>query len=379
MAIDSWDAPAREIYGPDIGRHWTELTTPALVLDLDAARRNIQRMSRRLAELHCAIRPHYKVHKTPHLARLQVEAGAIGISTATVWEAVVCIRSGLDHVFVVNTITSPDKVAFLARLAGEADLMVAVDDAANVRQLADATRAAGATLGVAIEVDTGMHRAGVGSAEEALALARAISSHAELRLMGVTGYEGHCSLTPERDPRLALQREAMTGLVDVAERLEAEGFPCPIRSAGGTATWDATAAFPGITEIQAGTYAVMDAFHGAMVQDFEPALYVVSTVISSRDDRLVVDAGSKTISDGELSRIMGYEDLHATRFDEEHGIFRSSGGRAPRLGEVVRLIPGYAPSTVNNFDAYHVLDGDRVAEIWAVVPRGPGHHGLADL
>ena len=164
----------RREYATSIGQHRAELVTPALVLDLPAAKRNIAKMGAAIATMPAEIRPHIKVHKSPELSRLQVEAGAIGLSVATVWEAVVLARSGLDHLFVVNTVAGAAKIRTLAELAQDADIMVAVDDADNAADLASAARAAGSELGVMIEIDTGMDRCGVDDPEAALALARRI-------------------------------------------------------------------------------------------------------------------------------------------------------------------------------------------------------------
>jgi D-serine deaminase-like pyridoxal phosphate-dependent protein len=365
----------RREYGAAIGRTPAELVTPALVLDLPAAKRNISRMGDRIRDLPAEIRPHIKVHKSPELARLQVEAGAIGLSTATVWEAVVLVHSGLDHILVVNTVAGPDKLRTLAELALRADLLVAVDDLANIDELSRAAQAAGSELGILVEIDTGMDRCGADSPAEAVALARRVAASPGLRLQGVTGYEGHCSLTPDHDQRLAKERTAMGFLIEVAEAFERDGLPSPIRSAGGTATWDWTAAYPGITEIQAGTYAVMDNFHGRMVGGFEHSLTVMATVISRRPDRVIVDAGGKSMGAGDMASIVG-DPSPAFRFDEEHGIFDATQGSALKVGDVVALVPGYSPSTVNWYDAYHVVEDGRVVDIWPVIPRGPGHHGL---
>ena len=372
---ETYDRVRRD-YGGSIGRHRTELVTPALVLDLPAAKRNIDRMAGRIAELPAEIRPHIKVHKSPELSRLQVQAGAIGLSVATVWEAIVLVRSGLDHIFVVNTVAGPGKLRALGELAREADIMVAVDDLDNVEAVGAAARAAGSRLGILIEVDTGMDRCGVDTADEALEIARRVVDTPGLHLAGLTGYEGHCSLTPDHDQRLAKERTAMGFFVGVADRLEAAGLPVPIRSAGGTATWDWTAAFPGITEIQAGTYVVMDNFHGRMVGGFEHSLTVQATVISRRPDRIIVDAGGKSMGAGDMATIVGHP-LPSFRFDEEHGVFDATAGTTLRVGDSVSLIPGYSPSTVNWYDAYHVVEDDVVVDIWPVIPRGPGHHGLA--
>jgi D-serine deaminase-like pyridoxal phosphate-dependent protein len=221
-----------------------------------------------------------------------------------------------------------------------------------------------------------MDRCGVDNADEALALARALVGLPGLKFMGITGYEGHCSLTPDTEERHAKQRLAMDMFVGVADRIRSAGIACPILSAGGTATWDWTAADPRISEIQAGSYVVMDEFHGAMVGGFEKSLSVTTTVISRRPDRVIVDAGNKSMGAPGLSRIVGH-DLASLRFDEEHGIFVADEHTSLRVGDVVDLTPGYAPATVNWYDAFHVVEDGVVVDIWPVIPRGPGHHGLA--
>jgi D-serine deaminase-like pyridoxal phosphate-dependent protein len=374
-AIQETHERVRRAYGSAIGRDRSDLITPALILDLPAARRNIAKMADRLKTMPAKIRPHIKVHKSPELARMQVEAGAIGISTATVWEAIVMVRSGLDSIFIVNTIAGREKLGAIAAIAKDAEVMVAIDDAQNAADIAAAARAAKSTVGVVIEVDTGMDRAGVDTAEQAVDLARRVAGTDGIKLLGVTGYEGHCSLTSDRELRAQRQRVAMDLLVDSAERIKAAGISSPIVSAGGTATWDWTATTPGVTEIQAGSYAVMDNFHGAMVGDFEKALTVLTTVISRPPDRVIVDAGNKSLGAPALSTIRGH-DLTGLRFDEEHGIFIADASYPLHVGDVVELVAGYAPGTVNWYDAYHVVDGDRVVDIWPVIPRGPGHGGL---
>ena len=298
-------------YGYAIGRRRDELVTPALVLDIDAAQRNIDHMARSLRDMGTAtIRPHYKTHKSPELARRQVAAGAGGLSMATVWEAAVLAGAGLDDLFVVNTVSHPAKIALLADLARDHTILVAVDEAANAAALSAAAVRAGSTLGVMVEVDTGMDRCGVDTAPDALALARQVADLPGLRFEGITGYEGHCSLTIDDDLRQQRQREAMTFFTGVAELIEDGGIPCPIRSAGGIATWNWTAAFPGITEIQAGTYVIMDNYHGQMVPGFEHSLTVQASVISRQSDKVIVDAGNKSVAAPANVTMVGH-DLHS--------------------------------------------------------------------
>ena len=152
----------RQQYGDAVGRRRDELVTPALVLDIDAAQRNIEHLARERRQMGSAtIRPHYKTHKSPDLARRQLQAGAGGLSMATVWEAAVLAGAGMDDLFVVNTVSHPAKLRMLAELARENRILVAVDEAPNAAAHSAAAAAAGSTIGILVEVDTGMDRCGV--------------------------------------------------------------------------------------------------------------------------------------------------------------------------------------------------------------------------
>jgi D-serine deaminase-like pyridoxal phosphate-dependent protein len=366
----------RRQYGSSIGRHRGELATPALVLDIDAAQRNIDRMAGALRDLgRAAIRPHYKTHKSTELARRQLAAGAAGLSAATAWEAAVLAGAGMDDIFVVNTVSHPAKLAVLAELARERRILVAVDEMPNAAALSEAAARAGSVLGVLVEVDTGMDRCGVDTPEAALELARCVAGLPGLSFEGITGYEGHCSLTLDDELRRQRQREAMAFFTGVADLLESRGAGCPIRSAGGVATWQWTAAHPGITEIQAGTYVVMDNYHCRMAPGFEHSLTVQASVISRQSGKVIVDAGSKSVAGPADVTIAGHGH-RPFRFDEEHGIFAAPDGSPLRVGDSVALVPGYSPTTVNWYDAYHVVRDDIVVDVWPVIPRGPGHHGV---
>jgi len=376
LLVEARDRAMRE-YGAAVGRRREDLVTPALVLDIDAAQRNIDRMASELRRIGgTTIRPHYKTHKSPDLAHRQVQAGAGGLSMATVWEAAVLAAAGLDDLFVVNTVSHPEKIRLLAELARDHRILVAVDEVANAEAHSAAAVAAGSTVGIFIEVDTGMNRCGVDTAEDALAVARQVAALPGLRFEGITGYEGHCTLTPEADLRHQRQQEAMKMFTGVADVLEANGIPCPIRSAGGIATWHWTAAYPGITEIQAGSYVVMDNFHGRMAPGFEHSLSIQASVISRQSNQVIVDCGNKSVADPGNVTMIGH-DHPVFRFDEEHGIFSAPSGSSLQVGDSVGLVPGYSPSTVNCYDVFHVVQDDVVVDIWPIIPRGPGHHGLA--
>jgi D-threonine aldolase len=367
----------RSLYASSLGKAQGELTTPTLLLHLDVLRANLALMRDGMASQQAVLRAHVKVHKSPHIARLEVEYGAIGVGCATVWEAIVMARAGIPDVFVINEVVGPDKTRALALLAREVPAKVAVDDPANVDELSAAAVAAGSTIGVLIDVDEGMHRCGVASADEALRLARHIVDAPGLRFIGLTGYEGHCSLEFDHEKRHAMARDAMAFLTGIASHLAANGLPCEIVTAAGTGTWETTSGYPGVTEIQPGSYATMDGHHRGLDPRFGWAVTVLASVVSRRPDRVVLDAGSKTV--GASHGILKSPDLEPYRFDEEHSIFVADASTTLRIGDKVEILCNYTPFAIGYFDAYHVLEGGRVVDVWPVMPRGPEARWLLDL
>lgn len=363
-------------YSSAIGRPRGELVTPALILDLDVARRNVNFMATRIKSLKAELRPHTKVQKCSELALLQIEAGAIGICTATVWEAIVMSRAGVEDVLIANQVGGKEKIKVLAAAAKDNCLCVAVDDPRNAKDLSDAACTASSELGVLIEVDVGMGRGGVRSVEDAVALSQYLSKLPGLNFRGVQGYEGHCMHETDRDARTEKVCEAMDCLGTVIDELEKSGFPCEVVSAGGTGTYDITGDNPRVTEIQAGSYVFMDKFHGNLVPEFSQALTVLGTVIIQHDSSVVLDSGRKSIGiDYVLPTMVEYPFCQARYFAEEHAVFDVERC-ALKYGDTAELIPGYAPSTVNLYDAYHVVEDDVVVDIWPIIPRGPGHVGI---
>jgi D-serine deaminase-like pyridoxal phosphate-dependent protein len=375
----------RDLYGSAIGRSPLEVVTPALVIDPAVLRANLSYMQSRLPGLHARLRGHVKNHKSPHVARLQLEHGAFGICAATIWEAIVMARAGADDILVANELVTPQKRRAAALLAREVSLRVAVDDAGDAAALSAAAVDAGSTIGVLVEVDTGMHRCGVDSPEEALAVARAVEALPGLRMDGISGYEGHCSLELDTEKRHEKQAAAMKYFVEVADHLEANGVPCPILSAAGTATAFWTGADPRITELQLGSYAAMDDYHFLMEPRFRKATSAMVTVISRRPDRVVLNLGKKTFGAADVGnipaypRIVGWEDLVPYRFDEEHATYEADAGCTLKVGDVVGFHLGYTPFAVNYFDAYHVVEDGTVVDIWPIMPRGPLHGGLLTM
>jgi D-serine deaminase-like pyridoxal phosphate-dependent protein len=372
----------RELYGSAIGQSKYEVVTPALVIDRTVLLANLEYMESRLPELHARLRGHVKNHKSPHIARLQLQHGAFGICAATIWEAIVMVRAGADDVLVANQLVVPQKRRAAALLAREANVIVNVDDVGDAEALSAAAVQAGSTIGVLVEVDTGMHRAGVDSPAEALVVARRVQGLPGLRMDGLSGYEGHCSMEMDHDARHEKQAAAVAYFVEVADHLEAHGVPCPILSAAGTATAFWTGANPRITELQLGSYAAMDDYHYLMEPRFKKATAAVVTVISRRKDRVVLNLGKKTFGAADVGnlpaypRIVGHEELTPYRFDEEHATYEADASCSLKVGDVVDFHLGYTPFAVNYFDAYHVVEGETVVDIWPILPRGPLPGGL---
>jgi D-serine deaminase-like pyridoxal phosphate-dependent protein len=361
-------------YGDQIGRGRSEVSTPALLLDLDKAKRNIATMAAKFRELPADLRPHFKAHKLPQLARLQVEAGAIGVACATVWEAMVVAEAGIVDVLIANQLVQPDKVRAAAELARSHRLTVAADDVRNAEQLSRAAVEAGAELELLIELDVGMGRCGVRSREAALRLAERIAELPALKLRGLQAYEGHCMLEPDPDKRIADAETANRQAIAVFDFLAERGHPVEVISAGGTGTYYITGANPRIHEIQAGSYTLMDAMHGALVPGgFEVAMTVASTVISRQGNTVVLDCGRKTVGiDFVTPPPVSHPEGRVRYYAEEHCLVDFPGPPSLDVGDVAEVMGGYGPTTVNLHEVFHVIEDGLVTDIWPVTPRGPG-------
>jgi D-serine deaminase-like pyridoxal phosphate-dependent protein len=360
-------------YRSQIGRARHEVTTPALLVDLDVARRNIESMAAAFRELPAQLRPHVKAHRSPHLARLQIQAGAVGVATATVSEAVVMAEAGVGDVLIANQVVQPWHLQTISRLAHAHRITVVVDDVRNVRTLAAAAGTAGSRLEVLVELDVGMGRCGVRTKEEALPLVEAIRGEAALRFRGMQGYEGHCMLEPDPAVRARECRAANARLIEAVDFLAGHGHASEAVSAGGTGTYSITGANPRITEVQAGSYALMDAFHGGLVPGaFEVAMTVLGTVVSRHGTTIVLDCGRKSVGvDFVMPQLLRFPEGEVRSCAEEHCLVEFDGIPPLDLGDRAELIAGYGPTTVNLHGVFHIVEEDVVTDIWPIAPRGP--------
>lgn len=351
-----------------------QLDTPALLIDLDVLEANLAHMATTLARMGSTIRPHFKAHRMAEICRRQVALGAHGITCAKLGEAEALGALGFDHLLIANEVVGPVKWQRLARLAQTRRVLVGIDSFDVAQRTAAAAREVGSEVGFLIDVNIGMDRCGVDPGLPALELAVRCAELPGLRFEGVMGYEGQIVMLPRAEKEVA-GREALGKLVDAAERCEGAGLPVRIVSAGGTGCWDITASHPGVTELQCGTYALMDLlFHeGAGSRDFRYACTVLGTVVSRpAADRAIVDVGKKGLHPSfGTSLAVDYPEAELLALHSEHGVLRVEGeARALQVGDTMRFVPSYLEGTINLYDrAFAVRDGCAVEE-WAVTGRG---------
>ena len=347
--------------------------TPALLLDLDRVERNIDRMARFFADRSAGLRPHFKTPKCPEVARRQLDAGAVGITCAKLGEAEALAAGGVrTSVLIANQLIGAPKLERLVTLAAALpELLVAVDQHAQVEALDAALAGARVRVGAVIEVDVGMHRCGTDAPEETVELARAIQK-SRVAYRGMMGYEGHAVLVPDEEKRDSLAREALACLAAHRGALADAGLAPEIVSAGGTGTYDRTGSAPGVTEVQAGSYVFMDGAYRKVRPEFECALTVLTTVLRVRGRLAITDCGTKALSH-EFGMPEGFDlPLRCAYLSEEHGHVVSDEETDVRLepGSKIRLLPSHGDTTINLHDRYVLIRADRVEGTWPIPARG---------
>jgi 3-hydroxy-D-aspartate aldolase len=346
-----------------------EVDTPALLLDFDKLERNLDKMAALAGERSVLLRPHTKTHKTPVIAQMQIDRGAIGVCCAKLGEAEVMVEDEIGDILVTTEIVGKPKVERLVALARRARIAIVVDDAVAAGDISAACVAAGISVRCFVDVNVGQNRTGVAPGEAAAGLAAAVAQEPGLVFAGLQGYEGHLQHITHSSERRAANVRAMHALVDTAERIEKRGFRVPLITTGGTGTAAFASALGYRVEIQPGSYVLMDAQYAATEGvEFEHALTVLTTVMSAHDHRVVVDAGLKACStDAGVPKPLGLAAVYAPGGDE-HGIL-TGAGRLP-LGSQLQLIPGHCDTTINLHDEYVVYRGEEVIDRWPVAARG---------
>ncbi len=358
------------------------LATPALAIDLPSFERNVVAMQEHCNRVGLKLRPHAKTHKCAEIARRQMKAGAVGQCVAKLGEAEALAEAGIDGLLVTSPVVSPQAFARVAKLnARLGDFMVVADSATCVEGYAQAARASGKRLKVLVDVDIGLHRTGIQPGEPARALAQKIAADPQLQFMGLQGYAGQLQHVPVFEERRTQSLAAMKLLGDTRDAIVAAGIPCPIVSGGGTGTFNIDPEARVLTELQAGSYIFMDKQYGevrianAAPMAFEMSLFVQTTVISATMPGLVTtDAGLKSFATEAGAPIISSGAPEGANYfffgDEQGGIILGGAEKALPLGAVLRCVVPHCDPTVNLYDAYHVVDGDRLVDIWPIEARG---------
>ena len=346
-----------------------QITTPALLVDLDAMEFNLQKMGGFFARKFCKLRPHFKNHKVPLLAWKQLRYGAIGITCATLREAEILVHHGIDTILIANEIAGDAKAERLADLAKHASVIVAIDNSSCVGDLARAQRNRKSQIEVVVDVDIGLGRCGVRPGEETLLLAKDAVGEG-LKLRGLMGYDGHLQGMPPSLNRDAMVLKGSKSLVDSAVLLKSLGIPVDIISTGGTGTYAVSGEYPGITEIQAGSYLLMDTQYVDRGASFRRSLTVLSTVISTRGaEHSVIDCGVKAIS-GErgLPAVKEMPGVCLKALHAEHGLLELSKGTQTPLsvGQKIELWVHYSDATVNLHSTLYGVRHGQVEEIFRI-------------
>jgi D-serine deaminase-like pyridoxal phosphate-dependent protein len=344
-----------------------DLDTPALCLDLDVMESNVRTMVETCRAHDVDWRPHAKCHKSPDIAQRLVQAGAIGVTCATIREAEHMAAAGITDLLIANMIAGRRKLERLVALTSCADPIVCVDHSAQASALSDAMEAAQQSVRVLIEVEIGLNRVGYPAAE-VVSLARDISRLPGIKLVGVMAYEGHLLTVADQFEKETAIRSALDTAITGKDQIEQAGIPCPIFSCGGTGSYPITVKLPGVTEIQSGGAIFMDAFYreACQITELNHALTVIATVVSRpTEHRAVIDAGRKALNI-EIHRplVAAKEGVTVDWLSAEHGVLKiESGGDDLQIGEQVELIPGYADLTTVLHSCFHGFRGDTLENI----------------
>ncbi len=359
-----------------------EVPTPALVVVRTAMERNLARMVEHLARSGTGLRPHAKMHKTPVVARRQLELGAIGICCAKVSEAEVMRAAGIEHILITSPVASADKMARVVALAARSeDVRIVVDDAACARALGETARNTGIRLKVLVDLDPRMGRTGVALGQPALELVRVVAGCDGLQFTGLQQYAGQIMHLEDAAERRRRAKEIAAAGLETRDLILADGHDVEVFTGGGTGTFDVDCDEPGITDIQAGSYVFMDEEYAAIGQGnqprfeyFEPALFVLVTAISRpRSGAITVDGGYKSFASDSVAPVA--RDLSGVRYHfagDEHGVLQLlEGAPSIALGDRIRMVTPHCDPTINLHDWMVPVEEDgMVHELWPVSARG---------
>jgi len=368
--VDTREALSRDL----IGQSKFVLDTPALLVDLDVMEVNIARIAATCRAHGVGWRPHTKAHKTPEIARMQIAAGAIGVTCAKLGEAEVMAAAGIRDILIANQIVGPIKIGRLVTLAEHADPIVCVDSLENLSELDAAFANAGRRLRVVVEVNIGMNRSGVEPGPPVVALAQAIAGSRGLAFVGVMGWESQATTVADAADKERTVRDAVAALTASARACTAAGHGVTIVTCGGTGTFPYCVQQPGVTEVEVGGGIFSDMHYLTNYHvDFAPALTILTTVTSRpTPTRIVVDAGRKSMSgDAAMPAPRDLPPVSLVKLSAEHTkIELEQPNAVPKIGQRIELIVGYSDTTVHLHEEIVGVRGGRIESIWRVAARG---------
>lgn len=350
-----------------IGKNFKELPTPALVIDFPILMENLAAMQRLVSGYGKALRPHIKTHKCSAVAQLQIKAGAIGVTCATIGEAEAMAAAGIQDILIANQIVTPNKLERFAQLLKTSNAKFSVDSFYGIEIAETVARNNGAIFEVLVEVDTGGNRCGAQTPQEAVILVNRILESRSLRFGGIQAYNGGTSYIKNLEER---QKKVADSDHILARMLEAVQQVCEIPRVSGAGAGNSSYHLQNglLTEIQSGSYVYSDTTYRELAPEYRPALLVLSTVLSRPiKSRVIMDVGLKTMgTEFSTPELVNYPHLQKFRFSEEHLQWNVENAVAPQIGEKVLLIPSHCCTTVNLHRQCFAIQNEQVVAHWAI-------------
>ncbi len=362
-----------------VGMDLEDVSTPALIIDLDAFEHNVDFMRSFIDKQGVRHRAHAKCHKSADIAQIQLErGGACGVCCQKVSEAEALVNGGVEDVLVSNQVTDPKKIDRLAQIAGRARTLVCVDDLGNVDDLGDGAQAHGTTLECLVEIDCGAGRCGVQWGEPVVDIAKKIDTKPGLTFSGLQAYQGEAQHVHDFEERKGKIEIAIDQVKQTVDMLKAEGLDCAIIGGAGSGSYYFEGTSDIYNEMQCGSYIFMDADYqrvldkaGNRISEFKNSLFIWTTVMSkAKTDKAICDAGLKAQSvDSGLPYIYGRDDIEYIKCSDEHGVI-SDPNNVLKLNDKLRLVPGHCDPTCNVHDWYVGIRKGKVECLWPVTARG---------
>ena len=361
---------------PAVGTHISEIDTPALLVDLDALEHNFDHIAGLYSDTVCKMREHAKNIKTPAILHKQIAAGGTvgGVCAAKVAEAEVMVEGGIKDILITSQVVTPDKIARVCSLSRLADTKVAIDDERNLRLISSISERSDSDVGVVIEVNTSMDRGGIRRTEQGINLARLATELPGVSFRGVMSHQS-ISGDPDRETRFAEGRRWMQMCVDVGNAIEDAGIPVEIVSTGETFTIDIAPEMPEVTEVQGGTYALMNTT-SAYMEDFRFAAKILTTVISRPSSHVAIgDVGYRALAapNGVLPSVEGHERIEVDSLAPDHITLKSQDEMPLDIGDQFLLLSAQQDILVNRWDRFIGVRDGVVESVWPILARGCHH------